>query len=181
MINVIAFTGRAGSGKSTAAKVLVDQGWTLVKFASPLKAMLRAYYTEIGFDPATIDRKIEGDLKEKRCFSLGGKTPRYAMQTLGTEWGRGKLGPHMWVDAWDTRAVDVLEGGGRVVCDDCRFSNEAAVVRRLGGKVVRIAGRGGIGTSHSSEHIDLRADETIYNNISVETLGRMVSDLTTGS
>ena len=31
---------------------------------------------------------IEGALKEVPCELLGGKTPRYAMQTLGTEWGR---------------------------------------------------------------------------------------------
>jgi hypothetical protein len=78
---LIALTGYAGSGKSTLADILAcEHGFTVVKFAGPLKAMLRA----LGLD----EREIEGDLKEQPCQLLAGHTPRRAMQTLGTEWGR---------------------------------------------------------------------------------------------
>lgn len=77
---VIALTGLAGSGKSTASKYLVEKhGYQLVKFAGPLKDMLRA----IGFG----EDDIEGNGKELSNSLLCDKTPRHAMQTLGTEWG----------------------------------------------------------------------------------------------
>jgi len=75
MNRLIAFAGPAGSGKSTASAVLQDQGFELVKFASPLKAMMRAYYRSCGAEADFIERKIEGDLKQAPCPMLGFKTP----------------------------------------------------------------------------------------------------------
>ena len=141
---VVAFTGQAGSGKSTATKYLVERhGYTLVKFAGPLKDMMRL----IGLT----EDEIEGSLKEKPCNLLAGKTPRHAMQTLGTEWGRNCIGDGFWINLWRERAVDILAQAGRVVVDDCRFANEAAAIRRLGGDIYKLVGRGGIAGHHESE------------------------------
>lgn len=152
---IIALSGPAGSGKSTAAAFLQDKGYTLVKFAAPLKAMCRA----IGLD----DEHIEGGMKERPLDWLQGKSPRQFMQMLGTEFGRDCIGPHFWVGLWERAALDVLDQGGRVVCDDCRFSNEADAVRKLGGVVVRLAGRGGLAGGHASESMDWEADVTLQN------------------
>jgi ATPase subunit of ABC transporter with duplicated ATPase domains len=73
---VIALSGPAGSGKSTAAAVLQEKGYTLVKFAGPLKAMCRA----VGLS----DEHIEGNGKERPLGWLQGKSPRQFMQLLGT-------------------------------------------------------------------------------------------------
>jgi len=153
---VIALTGPAGSGKSTAARHLVStHGYTLVKFAGPLKAMMRM----VGL----ADREIEGDLKEEPSAVLCGKTPRYAMQTLGTEWGRDIIGPDFWANVWFDMAADVLDQGGRVVCDDCRFDNEAEAARKLGGMVLSLRGRGGIDGGHASEAGGVKADFSLCN------------------
>lgn len=141
---VIALTGLAGSGKSTASKYLVEKhGYQLVKFAGPLKDMLRS----IGLS----EEQIEGSLKEEPCEWLQGKTPRQAMQTLGCEWGRDCIGPGLWTELWVRRVNLIISEGGRVVVDDCRFPNEAAEVRSLGGVVWRLVGRGGIAGGHESE------------------------------
>ncbi|MBO0129211.1 deoxynucleotide monophosphate kinase [Agrobacterium burrii] len=141
---VIALTGLAGSGKSTASKYLVENhGYQLVKFAGPLKGMLRA----IGLS----EQQIEGNLKETPCEWLQGMTPRHAMQTLGTQWGRDCIGQAFWIDLWVRRVYLIIAAGGRVVVDDCRFSNEADEVRKLGGVVWQLVGRGGIAGSHESE------------------------------
>lgn len=141
---LVALTGAAGSGKSTATKFLVERhGYTLVKFAGPLKDMLRA----IGFS----EMHIEGDLKEKPDAMLGGKTPRYAMQTLGTEWGRNCIGEDFWVNVWRYRVLALVDFGNRVVVDDCRFPNEAEAIRQLGGMIIKLEGRGGIAGQHASE------------------------------
>lgn len=153
---VIALTGPAGSGKSTASKYLVEKyGYQLVKFAGPLKDMLRA----IGLSEA----QIEGELKEEPCEWLQGATPRHAMQTLGTEWGRKCMGEDFWTNLWRSRVDGALAFGGRVVVDDCRFPNEAAEVRKFGGVVWQLVGRGGIAGGHESEAGCGEADVQIRN------------------
>lgn len=151
MAGVVAFTGRAGSGKSTAADHLVALGWGRVKFADPLKNMIRALLAASGMPAAEIERRIEGDLKETPEPILGGRTPRYAMQTLGTEWGRELITPDLWTGIARAQIVAHLQAGRDVVIDDCRFDNEAAVVRDLGGMIVELQGRGGIAGGHASE------------------------------
>ncbi|NTA48114.1 deoxynucleotide monophosphate kinase [Agrobacterium tumefaciens] len=153
---VIALTGLAGSGKSTASKYLVEtHGYQLVKFAGPLKDMLRA----IGFG----EDDIEGSDKELSNSLLCDKTPRHAMQTLGTEWGRKCIGENFWTGLWVDTATGIIAKGGRVVVDDCRFPNEADGVRKLGGVVWRLVGRGGIAGAHESEAGCGAADVDIRN------------------
>lgn len=160
-INLLVLCGRAGSGKSTLAKYLVNnRGYRLVKFADVLKDMLRV----IGLT----DFEIEGGGKEKPCYLLGGKTPRLAMQSLGTEWGRLTMYPDIWVDAWYRRANTVLQAGGKVVCDDARFPNEIEASRKLKGvtfEVIRPVTDHTLNLDpHSSESQQLEADVTIVNN-----------------
>ncbi|MCW8279827.1 deoxynucleotide monophosphate kinase [Agrobacterium sp. InxBP2] len=153
---VIALTGLAGSGKSTASNYLVEKhGYQLVKFAGPLKDMLRA----VGLG----EGHIEGAHKETELAMLSGHTPRHAMQTLGTEWGRKCMGEDFWTNLWRSRIDGVLAFGGRVVVDDCRFPNEADEVRKIGGVVWQLVGRGGIAGSHESEAGCGGADVEIHN------------------
>ncbi|MER8422485.1 hypothetical protein [Mesorhizobium sp. M1403] len=134
---VIALSGPAGSGKSEAGRYLVDaHGYQTVKFSGPLKAMLRAFYDSVGLkDPNEVERRIEGDLKEVPDLYLNGATPRHAMQTLGSEWGRGLMSDDFWIRSWERKVDSVM---GPVVTDDCRFENEAEAVMAAGGEVVRL-------------------------------------------
>lgn len=143
MTDPVAITGKAGSGKTTAANVLVRAGWVRVKFADPLKDMLRAM--------GLTDRHIEGDLKEVPCDLLQGRTPRYAMQTLGTEWGREIIGAGVWTGIARRKIGLALAAGLRVVVDDCRFEDEAQVIRDLGGTILGISREGSGAGSHTSE------------------------------
>ncbi len=165
---IIALTGYAGSGKSTVAQYLVEKhGYTRIKFAGPLKSMMRA----LGLG----EREIEGDLKEAPCRLLGGKSPRQAMQLLGTEWGRDLIHPELWVNVAMANAAAVLDQGGRVVFDDTRFPNEVAAVRDMGGKVFRVT-RPGVGpvNTHASDNIRLPHDLEIFNSRSIAGLQEAV-------
>lgn len=122
----------AQSGKSTLAAALAGFGWQTVKFAAPLKAMIRALLREVGCPEADIERMIEGDLKEVPTPYLGGRTPRHAMQTLGTEWGRACMGENFWVDMFSVKADQLRDEGVAVVTDDMRFPNEMDAVKRDG-------------------------------------------------
>lgn len=153
---VVAFTGLAGSGKSTAALHLVAQGWQRVRFAGPLKDMMRAL--------GLTEREIEGDRKEQPCELLGGCTPRKAMQTIGTEWGRNIIATDLWIRAWRA-ALDRVPSGVNVVVDDCRFPNEGEAVRAAGGGIIQVMrpGAGAGAAGHSSEAHDIPAMATVHN------------------
>ena len=158
---IIGLSGDAGSGKSTAARYLIEKHcFTLHKMAGPLKNMLRA----IGLT----ERHIEGDLKEVPCDLLNGRTPRYAMQTLGTEWGRDMISNSFWGDIWEKTLPS-----GNIVVDDCRFDNEVERVNRLGGLVIRIERVGlekGEHSSHASEKVPLGIHTTIINDGTIDNL-----------
>ncbi|RWO20632.1 deoxynucleotide monophosphate kinase [Mesorhizobium sp.] len=169
---VVAISGVAGSGKSTAAQHLVDiHGYTRVRFAGPLKDMM----TALGFTKDDTD----GEAKERPHELLCGKTRRHAMQTLGTEWGRKCIGEDFWVGLWRRAADDVIASGGRVVVDDCRFPNEAVTVRRIGGDIYRIVGRGGLVGGHESERMDFIPDVVIENTSDILALWSKVDEALT--
>lgn len=170
---ILGLSGAAGAGKSTAADILVrEHGFVRVKFAGPLKAMLRGYLTHLDCDAATIERLIEGDLKEQPTSLLSGASPRYVMQTLGTEWGREFIHPDFWINAWTAQARRIAATGRSVVADDCRFENEASAIRQAGGFVLRLKrpGAGLTETQHRSE-AGVEADTTIWNDGPPEVLG----------
>lgn len=170
---LIAFYGPAGCGKSVAARFLAECGgdFVLVKFASPLKDMLRAFYRAAGLPPEEIERRIEGDLKEVPCQLLRGQTPRFAMQTIGTEWGRDIIAADLWVNAWRSRVEKLRAGGMNVVVDDLRFPNEAALIRGMGGEVVKVEGRAKrLEGSHSSEAFEIEPDWVLANTGTIKDL-----------
>ena len=137
---IIALSGRAGCGKSTAAAYLAERhGFARVRFAGPLKAMLRAYLAEIGVGPTVAEAMIEGRLKELPSPYLAGRSARYAMQNLGSGFGRDLMHPDFWGGGGENASVAAMERGAcGVVAEDCRFENEAAAVPTLGGSVLRI-------------------------------------------
>lgn len=163
--NLVALTGPAGCGKSTVADLMVAEGWQRVKFASTLKNMCRAM--------GMTEQMIEGGQKEEPQAMLGGNTPRYIMQTLGTEWGRKIVHPDLWVRITKAEIQRNLDDGRNVVVDDCRFANEADCIHSLGGVVVGVSGRGGLVGRHESE-AGLAPDYVIDNNGDLANLRRNV-------
>lgn len=154
---LIGLTGPAGSGKTTAAKHLVEShGFIHLKFAGPLKAMMCTLCDEMGVPLDHREAMIEGDQKELTQGWLNQREPRHAMQTLGTEWGRKCMGEDFWVNVAKMRLLSECEAyppsfTPRIVFDDVRFENEAAMIREMGGTIVHLSGRGGIEGSHESE------------------------------
>lgn len=165
---IVGLIGFAQTGKGEVAKVLEQEyGFTRMKFADGLKKMLRA----IGLT----EEEIEGQLKEKPCPLLGGQTPRHAMITLGTEWGRNLIHEDVWVLALRKHILE--SAADRIVIDDCRFLNEAGMIRRLGGDIWHIE-RPGYGPvkHHPSEleHLQIQSAATLKNDGTVEQLQDLV-------
>jgi hypothetical protein len=162
---IVGLTGRARSGKSEVARIFREEfSFGLVRFAGPLKKMMAA----LGLS----NDEINGDMKETPSSRLNGKTPRYAMQTLGTEWGRDMISPTLWIDAW-RREADLALYYKNIIADDVRFANEAEAVRTTHGTSIIIRVERGMfvpTAQHASEIMDLEADTTIVNNGTLENL-----------
>jgi hypothetical protein len=174
---LIAMIGGKGSGKDTFAQVLVQEcGFVHTRFADPLKNMLRRLFVDCGLDP---ERYIEGDLKETPLDLLGGKTPRYAMQTLGTEW-RDLIDRELWSSLWQAKVKLLLQEGLPVVVTDCRFLHEAKVIRELGGTLIRIERFQAVSNDTHISELEMRqieADHTIPNTSTIEALHNKARDM----
>lgn len=174
---IIGVLGPAGSGKDTVSDFLVKKyGFTKVALADPLKRICRDVY---GFS----DEQLWGPSEFRNNPDLryptgrGHLSPRVALQTLGTEWGRAMY-ENTWMDYGIRVAEGIVLGEGRysqkkglytpsffeklftkkpkgVVFSDIRFKNEVdAIRRRHTGFVVRIkrAGLASVGVAgHASE------------------------------
>lgn len=163
---IVAFTGPAGCGKSTAASVFPDA--TRFSFARPLKDILESVGVprDCLYDPV---------LKEQPCEILGGKTPRQVLQMLGTNFFREQIRKDFWIRVAERKLTDLIPQGP-VLIDDCRFDNEAQLVRDLGGTVIEIVRPGVSRGGHASERgIDPRLiDRTLRNDDTPERFVELV-------
>ena len=125
--SIIGFTGYKGSGKTTASDYLCDiANYRHYRFAYVGKEMVRCM--------GVPDTLLNGNQYQKEAPTeiLAGKSPRYVMQTLMTEWGRQMIHPDIWVISFLNRLYNDMERGfliHRIVVDDVRFDNEAATLR----------------------------------------------------
>lgn len=128
------------SGKSTIALTLAEERqFSVASFATPIKRLAWVFLSQFGMDHETIHAALNGDLKEEPLLEdLPGITPRYIMQTLGTEWGRDLISSHLWATIMHKRINDLREQGRNVVVDDLRFPNEYAMLAALGAKFIKI-------------------------------------------
>jgi hypothetical protein len=208
-MNIIGLTGKAGSGKDEIAKILVAKhNFVTVSFADPMKRFCMEIFhftVEQLWGPS--EKRNEPDLRYPRkdhkwehginC-NVGDRclccnvlleeslettcclTPRYALQTLGTEWGR-----NAYTRVWSTYAFEVaktllayepVDDGGineypdytpwigiqytmqpdytprGVVIPDFRFQEEIADARALGGRIWHRSGAGSL-TGAQARHI----------------------------
>lgn len=147
-------TGTIGSGKSTAAHFLVEQGFVELTFADPLKQIGLIF----GFEP----QQMYGTQEQK--LAIGGfwkMSGREFMQKFGTDICRDVLPdviPQMksddsiWIQLMNKKILDIWKANPEqnIVIGDGRFINEAEFVKSLGGVIIRLH-RGQSNSTHKSE------------------------------
>jgi len=137
---IIGIVGFIGSGKGTAADILVSKhGFTKLSFADAVKDATAAIF---GWQRSL----LEGDTEESREFreqndewwatKFGCKsfTPRLALQMMGTEAGRNVFHKDLWIYALERKMAMYPN----VVIADVRFPNEIDFIKSKGGFVVRV-------------------------------------------
>lgn len=179
IIGLTGFEGRvAGVGKDTAANYLLTYHraqFRSIAFADPIRAAMRAIF---GWDDSYFAHP-----KKNEIDPAFGISPRKAMQTMGTEWGRNLVNSDLWLILAGQKAFPQVENGFDVLITDCRFENEAKWIRANGGVVWHIDRKAeliesavGNEVKHTSETgvKFVKGDVKIDNN---ETLGFMFEAL----
>lgn len=136
---ILGFVGLIGCGKGAASDILVNKhGFIKESFANGVKDATAPIF---GWDRAM----LEGDTEESRIWretpdsfwseKLGKPfTPRLALQLMGTDAGRNVFHPDLWVHSLLKR----VDPNKNYVIADVRFPNEIDMVKKAGGKVIRI-------------------------------------------
>jgi len=172
---LIAFSGLKGSGKDTAAKVLVNEyGFTRIAFADALRESL------LVLDPWIPHYGQYGTLPLSELIDDAGwdwaknNVPevRRLLQVFGTEVGRMLFGTNVWVDLIAAKFPDIVDEESRYVITDCRFDNEVDFVRNNGGIVTWVERPGLQSDGHASESTAIRdlASVILHNDETVEEL-----------
>lgn len=130
---LIGFTGKAGVGKSTACKMVMEDLPDVkhINFKDGLVRELKEKFPDL-LEQIAIETGGEG---VDSLFSTKPPLMRTLMQNFGTD-VRRKDDPDYWIEQW---MKSVLENQQfHIVCDDVRFINEANALKKLGGTLVRI-------------------------------------------
>lgn len=178
----IALVGPRKSGKSTAAEALINNGYTRLSLADPVKdaavAMVNALnqYLYPGF----------GDVVYRAHVDNNKALYRPILEWIGSTYGRDYLStPDRWIDEFRSRA---RQNTGPIVCDDVRFPNEAEALREMGFLIVRVerphaawidslyeAGENPHDAMESEKFLsEVRCDVGLYNHGTVDDLQRRV-------
>lgn len=138
-IRLLGLTGKAGCGKDTFAGELAKRGWECYAMADPLKKFCIDFLGLSHDDVYTQDGK-------KKYNSFWGVTNREILQRVGTDALRDNFHKGIWIKIAEMYITKIFNNEGHAVITDVRFDNEAEMVERLGGIVVKIERN----TAHSS-------------------------------
>jgi hypothetical protein len=170
---LVGLIGYKNSGKTSITrkyKQLFDASVNMIGFSNPLYQMLGV----LGVTEEEIQEKHKREFPHPK---LGGKSIQFALNSLGTEWGRKMIYENIWVD----RSLDAVVPGVTNVADNVRFPNEFKTVRNRGGVLIAIVNPtvrddGTAPEAHIAE-LQAQADFTIHNDPSLIDLTSCADNL----
>lgn len=180
MKQLIAFVACKHAGKTLASQYLCEKyGYTKLSLADPIKYAIKEIFD-------FTDEQLWGDQKEV-VDEYWGVSPRFVMQMVGTDFFRiqlkekiPRIGDNIWVMLLSKRITNGLLNSKKIVVDDIRFPNEAEMIHKMGGTLVRIIRSNNNNTDHHiSEQIgeSITTDKILENNGSIEDLYHNIDQL----
>jgi hypothetical protein len=172
---LIGLSGFAQVGKDSVADILVEDGFTRIALADPIREALYALDPMVGADTYGRKFRLQEVIDDLGWDAAKVEIPevRRLMQVLGTEVGRELLGEHIWTDL----ARKKLKRPGKYVVTDVRFPSEVSAVRTWGGSLIKIVRPGymPVNSHVSDEGIpDEFFDRVLLNDGSLEDLRHRV-------
>lgn len=160
MTKIVGFMGARGAGKDEASKALTAQGWLPQAFGSgiydecaeafnvpralfgarktketPLAVLMLANCSNSEFVTVALKR-FDDTVPPGADPMLAPRSPRFIMQTWGTEYRRGLYGEDYWTKQVDSKVKQRLDCNHAFT--DVREHLEIALVRQYGGALIRI-------------------------------------------
>ena len=157
---LVGITGQAGVGKDTLADALIRKhGGVKTSFADPLKAACRELFQ-------LSDAQLHDRSEKEKIDDRWGRSPRQLLQLVGTDLLRNQLDKEIFIKSMRARVKNLLESNPLVVVTDCRFENEAQLVRDLTGRVVHLQREGVRSVSpHISENrLSVQDEDVLLSN-----------------
>jgi hypothetical protein len=128
-MKIVGFFGAPGAGKSFASAAVLKHfpHYNKLSLADPLYGMMNVLMGR------TVDRSEDKMIPHPE---LCGKSLRYAMQTLGTDWAREYIDEDFLVKNLLARAE--ADGYTHLVIDDVRFNNEFKELKLRGAEIILV-------------------------------------------
>ena len=173
---LIGLSGQSGVGKDTIADLLkTERYFVKIALADTLKRICKDV-----FNFSNDQLWGPSEFRNAPDSRYNGLTPRVALQTLGTEWGRA-LYEDVWIDnaihsakmiltegVWTYSQLDGIkrkhlfdESPAGVVITDVRFKNEIVKIKKAGGFLVRVVRPGFDGSVGIQGHASESEQKTI--------------------
>ncbi|QIG69704.1 deoxynucleotide monophosphate kinase protein [Rhizobium phage RHph_I46] len=172
---IVGLIGFKNSGKTSITKEYItcfNYKTKMIGFSNPLYEMLGV----LGISIEEIQDKPRRDLPDER---LGGKSIQFALNSLGTDWGRKMIYENIWTDI----ALNSAQNGIVNIADNVRFPNEFEGVKKRNGITVAIINPNvkddGTAPEAYIESLQKKADYTIFNDPAEKTLLQAASELDT--
>jgi hypothetical protein len=175
MSDLICLVGNIGVGKSTVANIMKKYNYEELTFAGPVKEIGLI----LGFDYKDLYGTQEDKLKINEYWGVSG---REFMQKFATNIMRDELTKHInmdmsgktiWVRLCEKKIKDLLNQNKKVLVSDGRFPDEIDMIKKLGGKIIKITRNNSdniVGMSSQNNHQSesyiskINADIIIENN-----------------
>lgn len=173
---LIAFSGLKGSGKDTAASVLIEEfGFTKIAFADAVRDMALAVNPIISVRTFPAKVSYLSDIVNEHGWDKAKREipeVRRILQRVGTEAGRNFLHEDIWISILKKDYPDISWENTRYVITDCRFKNEADFVHESHGDICWIERPGVTSDGHASETDEVKslADYSITNDDTITEL-----------
>jgi hypothetical protein len=201
---IVGICGFIGAGKDTAADYLVNfHEFRRDSFAATLKDAVAAVF---GWDRELLEGRTKSarEWREQvdpwwaQRLNMPNLTPRLMLQVWGTEVGRNAFHNDIWIASLENK---LRKSTDNIVISDCRFYNEVAAIKNVGGQVIWIqrgiiphwydiaakanhgddAARRWLDTEgiHASEYswAGTSFDHTVCNDSTVDSLYQQLNDL----
>ena len=170
---LLGLCGYAGVGKDVAAQVLLnDLQFQRIAFADPIKGALLALDPLVPTDDGSAVVNLS-EYCEGKEWAQTKESPevRRLMQLMGTEVGRNLFDADIWVKLAERKLESTLSVGDAVFTD-VRFPNEARLIKKYGGFLIRIERPG---FTAVNEHVSDRASESWSYDLVLENDGDIAS------
>ena len=178
---IVGLTGKKQHGKDTTGAILVNEhGFVRVSFADALKQSAAALF---GVPVETWDalkNRPDAIVTLNVGAYVGGDvlaklTVREFVQRYGTEAHRDVFGGDFWVNVVRDKVADLVKQDESVVITDVRFAEEAALVVKMGGKVINVYRPQVVddGDGHASEQLP-EFDTTLWNGGDMDDLRKAI-------